>query len=113
MKLATRSVLPFLVVSFVAAVAACGGGGGGSGGGGGGGGSSSGGGSGSSSSSGGSGGQAAFGADCSASNDCATGLCLTGSWGGFCTHSCTQPSDCPQTGWECNLSPYTACVPNH
>src|SRR5262249_22257413 len=57
--------------------------------------------------------KAAFGADCKSADDCSTGMCLKGSWGGFCTRSCTKVEDCPEMGWECNLSPYTACVPKH
>jgi hypothetical protein len=30
---------------------------------------------------------------------------------GFCSRVCTKADDCPEEGWECNLAPYTACVP--
>jgi hypothetical protein len=57
--------------------------------------------------------KAAFGADCKSADDCSTGMCLKGDWGGFCTRQCTKAADCPEQGWVCNISPYTACVPQH
>jgi len=57
--------------------------------------------------------KAAFGADCQVADDCSTGKCLKvqGASAGFCTRQCTSASDCPEDGFECNLAPYTACVP--
>jgi hypothetical protein len=56
-----------------------------------------------------------LGANCQGVADCASSetTCIKagGATVGFCTHTCTKSSDCPSTGWECNLSPYTACVP--
>lgn len=101
-----------LALPLVVLVAACSGSSSG-GGGGGGGGSGDGGGGGGGGSDGGGGTKAAFGADCKSGDDCTTGMCLKGDWGGFCTRQCTKASDCPEMGWECNISPYTACVPNH
>jgi hypothetical protein len=59
------------------------------------------------------GGKVPFGADCKEAVDCETGVCVTGSWGGFCSRQCSNAADCPEMGWECNITPYTACVPNH
>ena len=58
----------------------------------------------------------AFGDDCTASDQCSDGKCVqfTGNDGkkhGFCSRQCTTAEDCPESGWECNLAPYTACVP--
>lgn len=72
----------------------------------------------SSSSSGSSGGGGkALGDDCTAASECTDGKCLTftdknGQKRGFCTRQCTKAADCPEKGWVCNLSPYTACVPD-
>ena len=58
----------------------------------------------------------ALGDDCTSADECADGTCLMfeddmGNQYGFCTRTCTSADDCPEEGWECNLSPYTACVP--
>jgi hypothetical protein len=54
-----------------------------------------------------------LGDNCSSAADCSTDQCLTarGASVGFCTRQCTSNADCPESGYECNLSPYTACVP--
>ena len=62
------------------------------------------------------GGSKAFGEDCTATSECKTDKCVTfkdnsGATKGFCSRTCTKSSDCPESGWTCNLSPYTACVP--
>jgi hypothetical protein len=57
----------------------------------------------------------ALGEDCASADECAEGYCLmfedAGVTYGFCTRSCTSAEDCPESGWECNLAPHTACVP--
>lgn len=72
-------------------------------------------GSGSGGSAGGSSSGGKLGDNCSKVDDCASpeNICIKagGATVGFCTHSCTKSADCPSSGWECNLSPYTACVP--
>ncbi len=70
----------------------------------------------SSSGSSGTSGSKKLGDDCTKGDECEGGKCLkfTGNDGkehGFCTRQCTKAADCPESGWECNLSPYTACVP--
>ncbi|MBI3073528.1 MAG: hypothetical protein HYY84_15560 [Deltaproteobacteria bacterium] len=53
------------------------------------------------------------GDDCQRLSDCdesTEDTCLKVGSTGFCTHSCTRDSQCP-SGFECNISPYTACVP--
>lgn len=55
-----------------------------------------------------------MGDDCTSASECEDGKCLTFEKGGqsfgFCTKQCVEASDCP-SDWDCNLSPYTACVP--
>lgn len=58
----------------------------------------------------------ALGEDCAQSSECKENKCVrftdnSGQERGFCSRICTKAADCPETGWECNLSPYTACVP--
>jgi predicted small secreted protein len=53
----------------------------------------------------------ALGDSCSEAAECEDGICITYDGGGFCTRQCTSASDCPEEGWDCNISPYTACVP--
>lgn len=58
----------------------------------------------------------ALGDNCTASEQCADGKCVqftdnSGQKRGFCSRQCTKAEDCPESGWECNLAPYTACVP--
>jgi hypothetical protein len=57
------------------------------------------------------GGQGALGDDCTDADHCAEGKCILVGDSGFCTRTCTSADDCPEEGWECNLAPYTACVP--
>ncbi len=64
----------------------------------------------------GGGGTRSFGEDCTQKSECKTDKCVTfkdnsGQTRGFCSRTCTKSSDCPETGWVCNLSPHTACVP--
>lgn len=70
----------------------------------------------SSSGSSGGGGSKALGTDCTAGSECKDGKCVkftdnSGTPRGFCSRTCTKAEDCPEEGWECNLAPYTACVP--
>lgn len=70
----------------------------------------------SSSSSSGGGGTKSFGQDCTKSEECQENKCVlftdnSGQERGFCSRVCTKAEDCPEDGWECNLAPYTACVP--
>lgn len=45
-------------------------------------------------------------------DECEGGKCILSQGdSGFCTRTCTSADDCPEPGWECNLAPYTACVP--
>ncbi len=58
----------------------------------------------------------ALGDNCAASDQCAEGKCVqftdnSGQKRGFCSRQCTKAADCPESGSECNLAPYTACVP--
>ncbi len=62
--------------------------------------------------------KAKFGEDCLKGSECEEGKCLTFTTDrdvkmGFCTRQCTQAADCPEEGWECSLSPYTACIPKN
>lgn len=57
-----------------------------------------------------------LGQDCTASAECAENKCVLftdndGKRRGFCSRACTKAEDCPESGWECNISPWTACVP--
>ena len=63
------------------------------------------------------GGGGALGDDCTSNADCAENYCLMieGSGGemiAFCSRQCVSADDCPEEGWVCNLSPFTACVPD-
>jgi hypothetical protein len=71
----------------------------------------------SSTSSGSTSGTKALGDDCTKSSECKEDKCVlftdnNGMQRGFCSRICTKAADCPETGWECNLAPYTACVPS-
>jgi len=62
------------------------------------------------------GGSKELGTDCTAGSECKDGKCVkftdnSGTPRGFCSRTCTKAEDCPEEGWECNLAPYTACVP--
>ena len=56
-----------------------------------------------------------LGTDCTANAECVEDYCLmfesNGEEFGFCSRQCVKAEDCPEDGWVCNLSPYTACVP--
>jgi hypothetical protein len=71
----------------------------------------------SSSSSGGASGTGSLGEHCESNGDCKESKCVQftdndGNERGFCSRVCTKAEDCPEEGWECNLAPYTACVPS-
>jgi MYXO-CTERM domain-containing protein len=41
-----------------------------------------------------------IGDDCNTGDDCASGLCVDGGQGGFCSDACDDDGDCPD-GWAC------------
>lgn len=59
-----------------------------------------------------------MGDNCTAGSECQEHKCVRfkdnqGVDRRFCSRTCTKAADCPESGYVCNLSPYTACVPGN